>query len=74
MHAEQGGVCAVCRKPETARNYRTGGTLALAVDHCHETGVVRGLLCGNCNKGIGGLMHDRELLLAAINYLDGAGA
>ena len=48
---QQGGVCGACRQEET---YRTsGGTMHLAVDHDHDTGVVRGLLCGDCNRALG---------------------
>lgn len=61
MLEEQGGVCAVC-----------GGTCktgkALAVDHDHETGKVRGLLCSNCNQAIGKL-SSVDLLLSAASYL-----
>jgi hypothetical protein len=57
---KQGGHCLICAKDITARS---------AVDHCHRTGVVRGLLCGTCNSGLG-MFNDRpELLEAAIAYL-----
>jgi len=47
----QGGVCALCGHSETKR---VKGTLAsLAVDHDHQTGQVRGLLCGSCNQALG---------------------
>ena len=63
MHAAQGGLCAICRR--TCRSGR-----ALAVDHCHETGRVRGLLCASCNGGLG-LFGDRtDLLSSAIRYLE----
>jgi hypothetical protein len=42
---------------------------ALAVDHNHETGKVRGLLCDNCNKAIGLLKDEPLLLEAAAKYL-----
>lgn len=60
--AAQGGVCAICRKACS-----TGKSLA--VDHNHETKVVRGLLCRKCNRGIGHFNDDRTLLQEAINYL-----
>ena len=41
-----------------------------AVDHCHETGKLRALLCQHCNTGIGLLKHDKNLLEKAIDYLE----
>ena len=68
MYKEQDGLCAICGKPETVRNH-SHVISALAVDHNHETGRVRGLLCSNCNKGIGNLKEDETILLNAIEYL-----
>jgi hypothetical protein len=56
----QGGGCAICGRPP--------GDTALHVDHCHETGRVRGLLCFSCNAGLGQFRHDPELLGAARTY------
>lgn len=64
MLEEQHGVCAICGKPETKPNAKY-----LAVDHNHETGEVRGLLCNNCNRALGLLKDDIEVLQNAINYL-----
>lgn len=64
----QGGACAICRQPETAT--RNGLVKSLAVDHCHSSGEIRGLLCVACNTGIGKFMDDRNLMLSAIQYLD----
>lgn len=62
--AEQDGGCAVCGRKNFAGRY-------LAVDHDHETGLVRGALCDNCNRAIG-LFEDRaELLDRAATYLRG---
>lgn len=47
MLEEQNGLCAICRQPEPVANRK------LSVDHCHETGKIRALLCGPCNKGLG---------------------
>jgi Recombination endonuclease VII/HNH endonuclease len=68
MLLAQDGCCAICRQPETAT--RNSVVKALAVDHCHDTGVVRGLLCVQCNTGIGKFKDNRNLLLSAIKYLD----
>ncbi len=61
MLAAQDGGCAICGGEPTSK--------ALHVDHNHETGVVRGLLCDNCNRGIGHLKESPEILRAAIAYL-----
>ena len=57
---EVGGACEICKKvPEQP----------LAIDHCHETGTVRGLLCHQCNAAIGLFKEDPERMIAAIVYL-----
>ena len=63
----QGGKCAICGNPET--HTRNGKVKALAVDHCHKTGVIRGLLCFDCNTGIGKLKDDPAVLQSAIGYI-----
>jgi hypothetical protein len=63
----QDGVCAICRRPET-RIVR-GCVSALAVDHNHTTGQIRGLLCFRCNSGIGALGDDPENIDRAAEYL-----
>jgi hypothetical protein len=64
----QNGACAVCKKPETAKD-RHGNVRVLAVDHCHETGSVRELLCYSCNSMLGQARDNIEVLLAGANYL-----
>lgn len=68
MFLKQNGVCAICSQPETAT--RNGRVKTLAVDHDHSSGKVRGLLCSDCNTGIGKLKEDRSIFLSAIKYLD----
>lgn len=68
MHTEQGGVCGSCRKPET--DTRNGKVRWLAVDHCHDTGEIRGLLCGACNKGVGLFNDDPAALRAMADYIE----
>lgn len=74
MLDRQGGLCAICRGPETAIDGRTGVVRRLHIDHCHSTGRVRGLLCHGCNQGIGGLRDRVDLLVSAIDYLRSANA
>ena len=59
-----GGLCDMCGKPPDGRGNE------LSIDHCHETGVFRGMLCNRCNKGIGLLMDDPELLRRAADYIE----
>lgn len=70
MLAGQGGVCAICRQEETWVNSRKGSIGALAVDHDHSTGKVRGLLCNSCNVLIALSGERTEVLRAAIAYLE----
>jgi hypothetical protein len=70
MRAAQGDVCAICCKGEFAKHAVTGEPRALAVDHDHSSGQIRGLLCTNCNKGVGCFRDDPALLRAAIAYLE----
>lgn len=61
---EQNGVCAICNEPESVKNR------SLSVDHDHITGKIRGLLCSNCNPGIGKFKEKIELLKKAVAYLE----
>ncbi len=61
LHEVQGGACAVCRRISKR----------LCIDHCHETGRIRGLLCYSCNSGLGQLGDDPELLERGVAYLRG---
>ena len=68
MLSAQGGVCAICKKEESVLSVK-GKTKSLAVDHCHTTGRVRGLLCQKCNQALGLFDDDLERLNSAISYL-----
>ena len=64
----QGGRCKICG---CEKNTRVDREMALAVDHDHKTGKVRGLLCDKCNRGLGFFRDNPALLLQAISYLEG---
>ena len=59
IYEEQEGKCALCRRLPKK----------ICVDHCHKTGKVRGLLCSECNVGLGKLGDNIEALQRAIEYL-----
>ena len=63
LFTEQKGCCAICGtdKPNGRGDFH--------IDHCHETGNIRGLLCHCCNLGIGYLRHDLTIIHQAIDYL-----
>ena len=63
LYNKQNGCCIVCKKPQSELKK------ILCIDHNHKTGKVRGLLCDNCNSGIGLLKEDINILTNAINYL-----
>ena len=62
---KQKGCCAICGNslvyPNSRKSYH--------IDHCHNTDVIRGLLCSDCNKGIGFLKDNPDIILKALNYL-----
>ncbi len=59
MATKQNNRCAICLKEPKV----------LYVDHCHKTGVIRGLLCNKCNLGLGRFDDDAELVQRAFKYL-----
>ena len=63
MLAEQEGCCAICGTEDPGKNGRFN------VDHNHDTGEIRGLLCYGCNVGIGHLRDNPSICLAAAEYL-----
>src|SRR5574343_1926316 len=63
MLDRQDGVCAICGREDKGRR--------LAVDHCHDTGRVRGLLCNRCNRAIGLFRESPSIIGNALHYLVG---
>lgn len=61
MLFKQKGGCAICKQAP--------GLKKLAVDHCHSTGKIRGLLCTSCNISLGGFKDNVNYLTRAIEYL-----
>lgn len=64
MLERQHGCCKVCFKPLTAFKTR------LSVDHCHATGIVRGLLCKRCNSGSGFFDDDADRMRRAADHVE----
>jgi hypothetical protein len=77
MLEAQGGVCAICRRPESKTSSKFGNPGRLHVDHDHRCcngkqscgQCIRGLLCGHCNSAIGQLSEDPDRIEAAARYL-----
>lgn len=67
---EQNNLCIICNKPETQIDKRSNKFKRLAIDHCHKTKKIRGLLCSSCNHGVGCFQDSIILIQQAINYLD----
>lgn len=68
MLVRQGGGCAICGSTESGDIRRP----VLHIDHCHETGVIRGLLCMACNNGLGLFSDSPARLQSAAAYLSGS--
>lgn len=67
---KQHGKCAICGKvPDVLAKHTQN---RLQIDHSHVTGAVRGLLCPDCNRGLGSFRDDRDAMSRAIAYLEEA--
>lgn len=66
--AKQNHVCALCLQPEM-RKQRSGLPMNLSIDHCHTTGIVRGLLCSKCNWSLH-LLEKKGWIDRAVAYLE----
>jgi len=60
MYKKQDGKCAICLKKKKNN---------LDVDHCHKSGEIRGLLCNSCNRALGLLNDDDEIIKRAAEYI-----
>jgi len=69
MFKQQGSKCAICGTKENQLTGHNAG-YSFSVDHCHDTGKVRGILCSNCNRGIGLLGDKASSVYKAFKYLD----
>jgi protein-arginine kinase activator protein McsA len=67
MVEEQNGLCAICKQEE--KTIRQDAVQCLSVDHCHDTGKIRGLLCNNCNRALGKFKDSLTVLESACEYL-----
>lgn len=66
----QNYACAICGKKVTDKKIKNFHLkMELCVDHDHSSGLVRGLLCGNCNSGLGMFKDSQQSLNNAVNYL-----
>ena len=68
MSTLQNHQCSICGKKMDVDGTQDK---RLHVDHCHDTGKVRGLICKCCNVGLGEMKHDPQILLSAVEYLKG---
>jgi hypothetical protein len=71
LFVEQNGLCKICKQPETTKHGKTGNIIPLSVDHNHNTGEIRGLLCSKCNHGLGLFKVDDgiEIVYKILSYL-----
>lgn len=69
--ADQGGTCAICPRTDgrSKQTKQSPTKFHFAVDHDHDTGVTRGLLCDTCNRALGMFGDDPDILRSAIAYL-----
>lgn len=70
MLEEQDNCCAICGNEENCINPKTGYPYPLVIDHCHETGKVRGLLCKHCNLVLGQVEKRPEIIAGCLEYLN----
>lgn len=64
FYNRQNGRCGICRRRMYSKRHKR-----LAVDHCHASGRIRGLLCHNCNTALGLLRDDPEVIMRAAEWI-----
>ena len=70
MYEDQDGKCAICGRGIILFSGQIRAPDNANIDHCHDTGIVRGLLCNGCNTAIGQLGDTPEGVMRAVNYLE----
>lgn len=63
MFANQNGCCKICKRHQSVFSK------TLNVDHVHETGEVRGLLCNQCNQALGLMKENKETIKSMLEYI-----
>jgi hypothetical protein len=66
---KQNSLCGICKISIEKHQERKGSKKQFAVDHCHKTGAIRGLLCYRCNMGLGYFQDNPDFTQSATNYL-----
>jgi hypothetical protein len=69
LYEKQKGLCAICGRPQRPVRIHSRPVTRLSVDHDHETGENRGLLCTDCNPALGGFQDSPDILRQALAYL-----
>lgn len=67
---EQNFVCKICSEPEITKHHVSGKLKSLAIDHCHKTGKIRGILCQRCNRVLGKIKDSVDILDKMKAYLN----
>jgi len=70
LYKHQKGLCSICKAPIILYGGIEEKYKIACVDHNHDTGKVRGLLCNKCNRGLGFFNDNLEKLKEAVNYLE----
>lgn len=68
LYKKQNGRCAICGEEEKVKR-ADGSSRRFAIDHCHATGQIRGLLCTRCNLFIGQIQDNVRYLVKAMDYI-----